>query len=370
MPVSALVGPSQRHNHEVADAYRDLVVATRAQVAYGRQKRLDHLHRGREATDRIVFKARSGRGHCPILVQPPRLRCDWRGFGVADSSTPTLEHMEEVVAVVRTAQECGGGDGDNTGALSKLNIRHIIPLGGPDELASLRSLAQAAEIAKFTALLIEERPDSFLDPVVVLASLSGVAPSIGLGIMVTGDSGRPPSVLAKLLSGLDIVTGGRTHLMIDARGDSTDPDLARAAEQVELILKMLTQDVTTYEGRNYQVDRAWNTPRTTQGTVALDKVVVACTPAAFAKMAGADRSVVQSSVLSVDPSSWDRDAREIEGAREQSTSAFTGAMVTVQDDVAQSLDFASSIAERFSGLYLHWSNLPSSDDLALCAQLC
>ena len=248
-----------------------------------------------------------------------------------------------------------------------MNLRHILPLGGIDELEPLRSLALEAESVGVTTLLIEERPDSELDPVVTLASFTEVAPSIGLGIMLSAHSGRAPSVLAKLLSGLDLVTGGRAHLVIGEMSDLASEDLERIAEQVGLITEMLTHDVTTLEGPNYRVDRAWNTPRMTFAPLVGDKVIVACSPAGFEQMTRVDQATAHSSVIVVDPSSWDRDAPMVERAIERSSPEFVGAMVGIEGDLAAALGLSASIADRFSAVYLRWTVLPSPGDLARCA---
>ncbi len=248
-----------------------------------------------------------------------------------------------------------------------MNVRHIIPLGGFDELASLRALVVGAGVAGASALLVEERRESDLDPVVVLASFAELAPSIGLGIMVSGHSGRSPSVLAKFLSGLDLVTGARAQLVIGEMGGATSESLARTVEQVGLISEMLTHDVTTLAGPNYRVDRAWNTPRATSAPLAVDKVAIMCSPTEFAKLTSEDRALAPSAVVWVDPTTWHHDASMIADTRRKIAPEFIGALVDIEGDVAVSLDFAASVADHFSAVYLRWSALPTPEDLARCS---
>jgi len=55
--MAALVGPAEWNHDEMTDTHCDLVVASRAGVALGRLEGLNALDRGRDAADRIIFKA-------------------------------------------------------------------------------------------------------------------------------------------------------------------------------------------------------------------------------------------------------------------------------------------------------------------------
>ena len=52
--MSAVLGASERDDHDVADADRDLIVASRTEVDLRRLKGLNGLHRGRESAHWIV----------------------------------------------------------------------------------------------------------------------------------------------------------------------------------------------------------------------------------------------------------------------------------------------------------------------------
>ena len=330
----------------MTNTHRDLVVTARAGVALGRLEGLDARDRRRETTDRIVIKVRSSGGHCSIM-------------------------SAKFLAFVHFAllSRSWHKNGPNRGAQPILTIRHIFPLGAFDEFASLRELARGVESLGLSALVLEERPDSELDPVVTLAALVTSVPSIGLGIMLSAHSGRSPSVLAKLLSGLDLVSGGRAHLVIGDVSESSGADLLDTEEQVDLITEMLTNDVTTVDGPTYRVDLAWNTPRLTHSQLDDDKVVIACSLAQLDWIARQNQTISQSLIVLLGRTSWDQDEPVVARILERSVTKFIGALVNVDNDIEASLSFVESIADRFPAMYLRWPSLPTQDDLARCARM-
>lgn len=250
-----------------------------------------------------------------------------------------------------------------------MTVRHIFPLGPFDEFASLRDLAGRVESSGSSAFLLEERPDSELDPVVTLAALAATVPSIALGIMLSSNSGRVPSVLAKLVSGLDLVSGGRAHLVLGDLGESPGTDLVRIEEQIDLIEKMLTNDVTTLDGPCYPINQAWNTPRVTQSPLVADKIVIACSPAAREWFTETDIRLTQSIIVVLDRTSWADDEPSLMGILESPRARFIGALVDIDNDIEASLSFAASITDRFSATYLRWPSLPSPRELAQSARM-
>jgi alkanesulfonate monooxygenase SsuD/methylene tetrahydromethanopterin reductase-like flavin-dependent oxidoreductase (luciferase family) len=80
-----------------------------------------------------------------------------------------------------------------------------------DDVASLRSRAVEAESAGVDALFVSDTPTG--DPVVLAAALSGVVrrPMLGIGTTLVPD-GRHPAILARELTCLDLICGGRSIL--------------------------------------------------------------------------------------------------------------------------------------------------------------
>jgi len=250
-----------------------------------------------------------------------------------------------------------------------VTVRHIVPLGDFEELASLRALTREAESLGVSTLLLEERLGSQLDPVVTIAALLTSNPTISLGMMLSAHSGRAPSVLAKLVSGLDLVSGGRTHLVLGDLDDAPGETLAGSAEQVELIREMLTHDVTTFVGPAYRVDSAWNTPRISGGSLTPDKICVAYSRAQLEWIARTDHRGLTAFVIGCSRSTWNVDEPAFAEVLANSGAPFIGALVDIENDVASAIAFAALIAGRFAAVYLRWPTIPTESELVLSSQL-
>ena len=110
-----------------------------------------------------------------------------------------------------------------------------------------------------------------------LAALAEATRTIRLSTMVTQIPLRNPAMLARQVLTLDHVSGGRIELGLGT-GLTIDPSYAMAglpnwtpgervdrfAEYVDLVGRLLSQEVTTYEGRYYRVDGAVMNPRPVQ----------------------------------------------------------------------------------------------------------
>ena len=110
-----------------------------------------------------------------------------------------------------------------------------------------------------------------------LAAIAEATSTIRLGTVVTQIPLRNPAMLARQVLTLDHITGGRIELGLGT-GLTIDPSYAmtglpnwapgervdRFGEYVDLVGKLLSQEVTTYEGRYYQVQGAIMNPRPVQ----------------------------------------------------------------------------------------------------------
>lgn len=110
--------------------------------------------------------------------------------------------------------------------------------------------------------------EPFLEGWTLLSALATHTRRIRLGTMVTNISLHNLAVLAKQALTVDHVSGGRLELGVGAGGAPADhtmtgiPDwdpperAARLREAVEIVDRMLRDEVTTYRGRYYQVEGA------------------------------------------------------------------------------------------------------------------
>jgi F420-dependent oxidoreductase-like protein len=118
-----------------------------------------------------------------------------------------------------------------------------------------------------------EEPDApMLEGWATIAWAAGRTRSLQLGTLVTGVHYRHPGLLAKFVTTLDVLSGGRAWLGIGAgwNGDESRglgvpfPPLAERFERLEETLQIMRQmfagDATAYNGKHYQLERPLNVP--------------------------------------------------------------------------------------------------------------
>jgi F420-dependent oxidoreductase-like protein len=177
---------------------------------------------------------------------------------------------------------------------SALKIGVFVPQGWRMDLAdvpdpvekyeTMSRCALEAERAGFDALFLYDHfhtvPSPQLESVfecwTSMAALARDTSTIRLGQMVTCNSYRPPSLLAKMASCIDVISRGRVILGIGAgwyeheylaygyEYPETPERLRMLRESLQVIKAMWTRDEATFEGRFYQVRGAINEPKPVQ----------------------------------------------------------------------------------------------------------
>jgi F420-dependent oxidoreductase-like protein len=107
-----------------------------------------------------------------------------------------------------------------------------------------------------------------------LAALAQATKRLKVGTMVNGMPYRHPAVTANMAATLDIVAGGRFQLGLGAGwfqleadaygitlGDSLTERFDRFDEGVEIIVRMLSDEETTFSGKYFTVTNARNEPK-------------------------------------------------------------------------------------------------------------
>ncbi|MFC3574148.1 LLM class flavin-dependent oxidoreductase [Streptomyces yaanensis] len=132
---------------------------------------------------------------------------------------------------------------------------HLLPIAGPKDGQALESWT-------------------------LLAALAAQTRRLRLGVLVTSNRVRPPAVLGKMASTLDVVSGGRLVVGLGVGGTHQPPGaggiagenpaiaeyeaygltlvppgegIARLGETVEILKRMWTRDVFDFEGRHYRL---------------------------------------------------------------------------------------------------------------------
>lgn len=159
--------------------------------------------------------------------------------------------------------------------------------GGPAQLgADLATIAQAAEAAGFDRLSVMDHffqiqmigpPErEMLEAYTTLGYVAAKTSRIKLLTVVTGVIYRQPGLLAKAVSTLDVLSGGRAMLGIGAAWNEEEarglgfpfPPLAerfeRLEETLQIILQMWSDDDGPYHGRHYHLERTLNSPQPLQ----------------------------------------------------------------------------------------------------------
>lgn len=144
-------------------------------------------------------------------------------------------------------------------------------------------MAVAAEEAGFSSIWVMDHfhqlpplggpSQPMLEAYTLLGALAARTSRMQLGALVTGVTYRNPAVLAKQVTTLDVISGGRAILGIGAAwyeeehvafGVDYPPvgeRMDRLEEAVRICRAMFTEDAPTFEGRYYRVHNAVNVPQ-------------------------------------------------------------------------------------------------------------
>jgi len=115
-----------------------------------------------------------------------------------------------------------------------------------------------------------------LEAYTLLGAIGARTRRVKLGTLVTGVTYRNPALLAKIVTTLDVITGGRAILGIGAAWYDIEHDglgvdypsdgirLDRLEEAVQICRAMFREERPSFAGRYYRTNDAWNVPRPIQ----------------------------------------------------------------------------------------------------------
>ena len=156
--------------------------------------------------------------------------------------------------------------------------------GGPAQLgADLATVGRVADQAGFDFIAVMDHffqigvigpPErEMLEAYTTLGYLAGVTSRVKLLTLVTGTVYRHPGILAKIVTTLDVLSGGRAWLGIGTAWNEEEsrglgipfPPVAerfeRLEETLQICLQMWRGDETPYRGKHYQLERPLNSPQ-------------------------------------------------------------------------------------------------------------
>ena len=115
--------------------------------------------------------------------------------------------------------------------------------------------------------------EPMLEGWLTLAALARETKRVRLGTLVTGVTYRNPALLAKQVTTLDTISGGRAVLGLGAAWNDVEHEgygfefppvgerMDRLDEALAIIKLMFTEDRPSFHGEHYQIERALNVPR-------------------------------------------------------------------------------------------------------------
>jgi F420-dependent oxidoreductase-like protein len=168
-----------------------------------------------------------------------------------------------------------------------LHLSNFTYPNGPAALrADLGRIATTAEDIGFAKLsvmdhvwqihMVGPREHEMLEAYTALGFLAARTERIELLAWVTAAVYREPGLLAKCVSTLDVLSGGRAWLGIGAAWNEEEsvglglpfPPTAerfeRLEETLQIFLQMCSDDESPYEGKHYRLGRTLNSPQTLQ----------------------------------------------------------------------------------------------------------
>lgn len=156
------------------------------------------------------------------------------------------------------------------------------PAGGTGTAAELRRVVRAADEAGVDTVWVPDHlyqadpglapEDDMLEAYTTLGFIAAETERVRLGTMVAGVMHRPPALLVKAVTTLDVLSGGRAWLGIGAGYNEDEarrmglpfPPTAERFERLEETLRLAKQmwssDDSAFAGKHYQLGHPVNNP--------------------------------------------------------------------------------------------------------------
>jgi probable F420-dependent oxidoreductase len=166
--------------------------------------------------------------------------------------------------------------------VSTPSIRFGVQAGLNSDARTWHELARKVESLGFDALYVADHPGVTASPFAALASAAAVTSTLKLGTYVCNAGVRDPVALAGDAATVDVLSNGRFILGVGAghtpaewtmhrrEFPSARARVARLAEMVDVVTRLLAGEVVTFDGEYVATDEAFLlTPRPVQSTIPL-----------------------------------------------------------------------------------------------------
>lgn len=153
-------------------------------------------------------------------------------------------------------------------------FEHVAEIARRAEEAGFDQVTVMDHFYQISGVGPEEAP--MLEAYSMLAGIAARTSRIRVGALVTGVTYRNPALLAKTVTTLDVISGGRAILGIGAAWNEAEHrgygfDFPRVGERMDrldealtICRRMFTEDRPSFEGRFYRIEAALNHPRPIQ----------------------------------------------------------------------------------------------------------
>ncbi len=362
---------------------RDVLRACRPGLALGCHDDVDRFERGNAE---VVAEEAAGPGEGAVDTGGPQRQARHvAAHGAPDLPVTTDQGtesavaerldggVEEQVAHPFSVADVMIGSGDTarvTATPATGRIRFGIQVVAADSRSSLVELARRAEGVGFDTLLVPDHV-GLPDPFVTLQAAADATTTLRVGTYVLNNDFHDPVLLARAAATLDVLSDGRFELGLgaghaqpeyEARGVAFEPAkqrVARLAEAVPLLRRLLDGESVTFEGVYYRLRDAACAPHPRQARV---PIVVGGNGAAVLRLAareadGAGLTGLGRTLADGDRHEADWSAASLErrlqmigdaaGSRGQPELSALVQVVAVTDNRG---DAARRIAERVPGL--------------------
>jgi alkanesulfonate monooxygenase SsuD/methylene tetrahydromethanopterin reductase-like flavin-dependent oxidoreductase (luciferase family) len=167
----------------------------------------------------------------------------------------------------------------------------------PGAFEQMAAVAQAAEGTGFDSVWVHDGPapdgdghpdpGALFAPYTLLGALAARTTTAALVVYPVGRTVRAPSMVAKLVSAIDVISHGRAVLSLGAGTDTDTSSDERLAEELQICRALLTEETPSFIGRYHRIVEAPNLPRPPAGhrvplVVATDRADLLGTVARYA----------------------------------------------------------------------------------------